>query len=256
MQASIMPMVDFTGDGIVDLTDLLIMIEYWGTHHPLYDIGPMPWGDGVVDVQDVAVLTEYLPRVVAHWALDEMDGTIACDSAGSNDGAVVGNPTWRPDLGQVAGALQLDGVEDCVLADYVLNPADGPFSVLAWVKGGAPGQVVVAQAKGATPGGNWLALAPSGGELMTELTLASRKTGALYSQAVVADGDWHCVGLVWDGLHRTLYVDGIQVAEDTQGGLASAHGAVNIGCGNTMAPGSYYCGLIDDVRIYNRAVKP
>ena len=59
-QVSINPIVDFNGDGIVDLADLLVMIEHWGTDHSFYDIGPMPWGDGVVDVNDLEVL-------VRHW---------------------------------------------------------------------------------------------------------------------------------------------------------------------------------------------
>ncbi|MHC4566151.1 MAG: hypothetical protein ACYTE3_10380, partial [Planctomycetota bacterium] len=52
--------VDFNGDGIVDSADVSLMIDYWGTDEPLYDIGPMPWGDGVVDVQDLIVLAGHL----------------------------------------------------------------------------------------------------------------------------------------------------------------------------------------------------
>jgi len=59
-QVSIKPVVDLSGDGIVDTADMCIMVDYWGTDEPLCDIGPMPWGDGVVDVQDLIVLAEYL----------------------------------------------------------------------------------------------------------------------------------------------------------------------------------------------------
>jgi len=59
-QAPIIPIVDLNGDGIVDATDMCIMIDYWGTDEPLCDIGPMPWGDGVVDVEDLIVLAEHL----------------------------------------------------------------------------------------------------------------------------------------------------------------------------------------------------
>ena len=38
--------------------------------------------------------------------------------------------------------------------------------------------------------------------------------------------------------------------------LPSSAGRVIIGCRKTMAPGTYWTGLIDDVRIYNRAVNP
>ena len=59
-QASIDPVVDLNGDGIVDATDVCIMVDYWGTDEPLCDIGPTPFGDGVVDAQDLVVLAEHL----------------------------------------------------------------------------------------------------------------------------------------------------------------------------------------------------
>ena len=59
-QATIIPIVDFNGDRIVDADDMCIMVDHWGEDYPLCDIGPMPWGDGVVDVQDLIVLAEHL----------------------------------------------------------------------------------------------------------------------------------------------------------------------------------------------------
>ena len=58
-QAPVLPIVDFNGDEIVDLDDLLVMIENWGTDNSLCDIGPMPWGDSVVDIEDLIVFMEY-----------------------------------------------------------------------------------------------------------------------------------------------------------------------------------------------------
>jgi hypothetical protein len=59
-QASITPIVDFNGDGIVDAVDMCIIVDNWGTDEPLCDIGPTPFGDGIVDVQDLIVLAEHL----------------------------------------------------------------------------------------------------------------------------------------------------------------------------------------------------
>ena len=59
-QVKYTPIIDFNGDGIVDVADVCIMIEHWLTDYPLCDIGPMPWGDGIVDVQDLTVLAEHL----------------------------------------------------------------------------------------------------------------------------------------------------------------------------------------------------
>ena len=61
---------------------------------------------------------------------------------------------------------------------------------------------------------------------------------------------------MWDGSYRTLYVDDITVAQDTQDGLGGSDNGLYIGCGYNMEPGTYFSGLIDDIRIYNRAVRP
>ena len=58
-QASIIPIVDFNGDGNINIDDLLIMMDNWSTDNSLCDIGPMPWGDGVVDIEDLRIFIEY-----------------------------------------------------------------------------------------------------------------------------------------------------------------------------------------------------
>jgi len=259
-QAPIIPIVDFNGDGIVDSDDMCIMVDYWGTNEPLCDIGPTPLGDGTVDVQDLIVLAEHLfedvndPTLIAHWPLDEAQGGIAYDNAGICDGTLLGVPVWQPDGGVVAGALQqFDGVDDYVSTDPVLNPANGAFSVVAWIMGGAPGQVVLSQADGS----NWLCLDSVEGYLMTELKGSGRLLSPpLVSESTITDGDWHRIGLVWDGSHRKLYVDDVAVAEDTQTNLEASENGLYIGAGTAMETGSFWSGLIDDIRIYNRAVIP
>ena len=74
----IIPIVDLNGDGIVDVADIGLMVEHWGTDEPLCDIGPMPWGDGIVDVQDLIVLAEHLfeefyPVEIEEVHVDEYD---------------------------------------------------------------------------------------------------------------------------------------------------------------------------------------
>jgi serine/threonine protein kinase/Tol biopolymer transport system component len=59
-RAPIVTIVDFNGDGKVDVADVAIMIEHWHTDYSLCDIGPMPWGDGFVDAQDLIVLAEHM----------------------------------------------------------------------------------------------------------------------------------------------------------------------------------------------------
>jgi len=260
-QVSIVPIVDFNGDGIVDSTDMCIMVDYWGTDEPLCDIGPMPWGDGIVDVQDLIVLAEHLfedYRLAARWKLDETEGDIAYDSVATNDAVVIGDAIWQPDGGQVNGALAFDGTDDYLSTDFVLNPMDGAFSVFVWIKGGAPGQVILSQVdapteRGLKPGSTWLGTDPSEGKFMAGLTHAVLP---LVSESVITDGNWHDIGLVYDGSSKYLYVDGAEVAKDDLDPLLGNDGGLYIGAGKNLEPGSFFSGLIDDVRIYNRAITP
>jgi len=159
---------------------------------------------------------------------------------------------WQPDAGKVGGALQCDGVDDVIVTQTVSGLGDGPFSIVLWIKGGAPGQVIVAQQGGA----KWLYLNPADGSLMTGLMGPGQNGRPLYSDVVITDDQWHRIGLVWDGTKRILCVDGEDVASDEQERPIVSGNGLNIGCGGNLAPGSYFSGMLDDVRIYNRAVKP
>jgi len=254
-QVPIIPIVDFNRDSIVDANDLCIMVNNWGTDNQLCDIGPMPWGDGIVDIQDLIVLADHLfedHRLVAHWKLDETTGDIAYDSVGDHDGAVNGEPIWQPNGGQVVGSIELDGIDNYISTPFILNPGKESIGVFAWIKGGLPGQVIISQI--GDPGDTWLCIDPLG-KLLTEL--GSMYFGVLTSETIVTDDQWHYVGLVYDmdKFHRLLYVDGVKETEDTTfvAGTIS-DGGLYIGASKDLDAGSFFSGLIDDVRIYNQAL--
>jgi hypothetical protein len=265
LQAPIVPQVDFNGDYQVDISDLIMLIENWGQNEPSLDMGPMPWGDGVVDAADLEVLMRYWgqdaydPHLLAHWSLDELEGDIAYDSAGENDAQLMGDALWHTDGGQVNGALELTGSDSYISTPLTLNPSDTVFSVFAWIKGVLPGQVILSQENG----GNWLSTEIETGHLRTDVSdpIVSSRRGTsgglpLICTTAITDGHWHRVGLVWDGSHRILYVDELEVARDTVSNLDQANGFFYIGAGSKLDAGSLWSGMIDDVRIYDRAVKP
>jgi hypothetical protein len=242
---------------------MCIIVDHWHTDYPLCDIAPAPCGDGIVDVQDLILLSEHLfedYRMIAHWKLDEIDGDIAYDNTGNYHGNLNGDPIWQPAGGMYDGALEYDGNDDYISTPFVLNPGKGSFSVFAWVKGGTPGQVIISQsntpgARGFIPGCTWLGINSSNGSLMTGLM--DTIFGALESDSVITDGQWHHIGLVYDRvlMKRQLYVDGAEVAEDTDfiGGVQTT-GGLHIGAEQGLDATSFFSGLIDDVRVYNMAL--
>jgi len=258
--APILPIVDFNGDGKVDGKEVLALAQHWGQSDRLLDIGLSPMGDGVIDVNDLTALAGYIgqdvndPTLIGHWALDETEGMAATDSAGNNHLTVFGNAAWQPTGGKIGGALELDAKSTFATSGKsVLDPSKGPFSVIAWVKGGAANRVIVSQASGA----DWLYLNQYG-MLATDLKSPSKTGKSLTSDAYILDGQWHRVVLTWDGTNRTLQMDGAEVARDTQSSLAASSGNLQIGVGRNFSLGTntFWSGLIDDVRIYNRAVQP
>ena len=80
---------------------------------------------------------------------------------------------------------------------------------------------------------------------------ATYATG-VFDKALNLDGidDWVSVG------NRILYVDGVEVARDTQDAVAPSGGGLHIGAGKNLETGTFWSDLIDDVRIYDRAVAP
>jgi lysophospholipase L1-like esterase len=248
---------DFNGDGKIDMEDLITLIDHWGKNEPALDVAPAPLGDGMVDRADLEVLMTFWeeeindPTLIAHWPLDEAAGGTAHNSVAGNDDFVIGDPVWQPVGGMVDGAIRLDGVDDYIIASPALNSEDGSFSVLAWVKGGAPDQGVMSEPMSA----NWLTI-DAEGKLMTELGGTALVVKPGIPGSTITDGNWHRIGVALDGSHVELYIDSVMVASDVQVDVGITASSLNIGVGKSYMPGSYWSGLIDDVRIYNRAVKP
>ena len=251
---------DFNDDGIVDIEDLIMLIEHWGQDEPSVDIVI----DGIIDVQDLEVLMSYWQQeifpfeLIGYWKLDVEEGDIAYNSIDDNHGILSGEPLWQPDGGKVDGALQFDGINDYISTDFVLDPWEGAFSVFAWIKGGAPGQVIISQTDGDGIGETWLGADALSGNLMTGLRPPGGRspTPPMVSDFVITDGQWHHVGIVITAHGvRNLYANGMRVASDAKGvALPYSNGGLYFGTSKTLDAASFFSGLIDDIRIYDVAL--
>ena len=71
--------------------------------------------------------------LVSHWKLDETSGTIATDSAGTNNGTLTNGPTWV--TGKLNNALSFDGTNDYVNAGNPASLTDiNVKTISAWIK--------------------------------------------------------------------------------------------------------------------------
>ncbi len=214
------------------------------------------WADGTVITGDVWSLSTGMQ--VAWWKLDEASGETAEDSAGNNDGRVVGDPQWQPSAGKIGGAMEFDGDGDYVEIGRESNfDIADQITVSAWIKVNQfdkEWQAVIAKGDSAwriqrNQNNNSLEFACSGLKIPS-----GAPWGNLYGEKNVNDGQWHHIAGVYDGSKMYLYVDGtVDTSQPASGRINTNDQPVYIG-ENSENTGRYWEGLIDDVRIYNYAL--
>jgi len=183
------------------------------------------------------------------------------DSAGSGYSGILYNEPIRQPSGGVfgGGALQFDGIDDYAQTD----DSDGKlqltsdYTLSVWVKASAiqndwAGVLCKCDSGGTT--NHWTVQFDNGSP---KRLVVSHPSGS-WDPNIPLDrlsGLWHHVGVVRDGGQMTAYLDGaVRKSESWAIGPGSGAGHLNFGVNRTTPGGSNYAGLIDDVRIYGRAL--
>jgi len=204
---------------------------------------------------DPLFVEESIAGLVSHWRFDEVSGAMAYDSAGDNDGTVYG-ATWT--TGQINGALNFDGVNDCVSLSSKL-PDMSSLTISAWVYYTGTGVGVIFM-DATCDGGNDLVFDMTG----DSIGIRADKSGSPlnYEGGGAVSGlnlanSWH--HLVWSmsPTQSNVYVDGELVATKNVLGKNTGYHAANpkIGkwwdqCNNK----NYFKGKIDALMIFDRAL--
>jgi len=226
--------------------------NYWNSGSPVTQ--ERYFDNIVVSTQPIGPAGE----LIAHWTFDEGSGTIAYDSVGNNDGTIYG-AQWTS--GQIGSALSFDGNGDYVdIADNAALQLPWALTVTAWVYpiyDGGDYYVDVVAVKGQNVG--W------GPQFNYRIAM---ETSNLYTWGVCRSGSelnmngggpeydtWQHLTLTADGTTCRAYINGIEVASRVAPGpyLTFPGYALQIG-GHGITNGRWFNGLIDDVRVYNRAL--
>jgi hypothetical protein len=203
--------------------------------------------------------TVELAGLVGWWKLDESEGTTAANSSGNdNNDKLIGDAKWQPSGGKIGGAILLDGDGDYI---HIANESNfdftGEVTLSAWIKTNQfdkEYQAIVTKGDSTwriqrNQDQDTLEFACSGLQVQS-----GNQYGALYGTKTVNDGKWHHIAGVYDGEKMYMYMDGIvDVSQSASGAIATNDYPVFIG-ENAEQTDRCWCGLIDDVRIYNYAL--
>jgi hypothetical protein len=255
-------LADFNCDGFVGFDDYSYIADVWLTTDPTADIAD-PFGQ--VDVLDLLVLTEewlsdlLIDSAVAYWTFDEASGSVATNTLpGGYDGTLMNMDDSDWVAGVDGNALDFDGVDDYVeVAGYKGITGTASRSCMAWIKTSTVNGSILIWGDTSVNGQRWdLRLQDFGGHpgrLMVSVKGAYRA-----SRQNLADGNWHHVAAVLeeDGTPSTadikLYIDGVADTDvDTVDYPINTAWLQDVTIGSSV---SYFNGLIDDVRIYDRAL--
>lgn len=198
--------------------------------------------------------------LVAYWSFDgpTVSGSTVSDvSSNNNNGTFSDGPTIG--IGRL-GQGAVFGAAGTLRVPYhsTLNPRD-EVSYAAWIKWDG-GRSQAFQLQTIIMNGAWnrsLRITESTHWNGARRLLLSINIGGvereLYSDGEVMIGEWNHVVATYDGSTAALYINGALAGSASYSGqIISSTGPTDIGSENNI--GSRYSGLLDEVRIYNRAI--
>ncbi|MEM7454635.1 MAG: LamG-like jellyroll fold domain-containing protein, partial [Planctomycetota bacterium] len=250
-----------TGADIAASDDLTGHADLGGDWDLEYTVGVVETGIAFSrDAQDSWNFTlDISSNLVAHYEFEEGSGTTAGDStANSNDGTLINSPTWSTDA--AVGSHSLDFTNDSggssvvrVLDNAALDFGTGDFTASFWYQTTQlpPGEATVV---------GWEGFAPDGFDLYTDnfgdinFRVEGTSGNMVDWAATPLDGNWHLITATRSGSTFSIYIDGVFQVSDTSS-VGSVNFASNLMFGAAGDSSSQeFDGLIDDVRIYNRAL--
>jgi glucose/arabinose dehydrogenase/chitodextrinase len=193
------------------------------------------------------------PGLVGAWAFAEGNGTTTADSSGNGNAGTLVGASWTP-LGRYGSALSFSGAGSTVrVADSASLDLTTAMTLSAWIEPTASqsGWKTILQHEtdayflnaSNTDG----PLRPSGGGTL------GGNTQYLSGPTANPVNAWTNVALSYDGATLRLFINGTQVSSRAaSGAIQTTNSPLWIG-GNSPY-GEYFQGLIDEVRVYNRAL--
>jgi hypothetical protein len=218
----------------------------------------------VVMAAVVPVQADLQDGLVAYFKLDEGSGTMAADASGNgNDGTLIGT-----NLGWVTGydgaALGCTAPNGTDVGDRLEFPTTGMSAtagtVALWTYLSDPqpassGRYLFGHTTQPQFNNRIQVYMQDGTNASWKLDIGLG--GSHTAKADIMDlplKEWVQVVLTWDNGNYVVYVNNARVDSGTYSGLTGIHPIANFGNDGSSAPYEAFSGMIDDARVYNRAI--
>jgi hypothetical protein len=243
----------------------------------------MLYSQGVSKMNVAPSGTNLTTGLVGYWTFDgkNMTSNVADSSGQGNHGNLSGQAATTTASGKLGQSLRFDGTNDYVIVGnesaFDFERTD-PFTISMWLKPTVSDTTIqVPFSKGADSspyqGISWVTNYANTGTNAGHMTIMIANnigSNSLRPTTVSAtnlnDGSWHHYTLIYDGSSVLagvrLYQDGVSLALNEGFGVSTltdsilTNSAVSLGARSDGAPTNqeFYNGLMDDVRVYNRAL--
>lgn len=188
-------------------------------------------------------------QLIAHWSLNENQGTTATDETGRNHG-VIFQPEWT--TGISGSCLKFNGTSTYVSIpnSASLNPVES-ISMMAWVKASENKTTKIVQ-KGDWDGhglgqGKW------DGWQASIRTADDQSHSLHWLGGLPVFNEWYHLAMTYDGSILKFYVNGqLRNSKAVQGQLKVNGRTVSIGSDNGAQ--KFFTGAIDEVKILGKAL--
>jgi hypothetical protein len=189
---------------------------------------------------------------VAAYGFNEGAGTAASDASGTGNSGVITGATWSA-AGKYGGALSFNGTSNWVTVNDAasLDLTTG-MTLEAWVKPSALADWRTVLLK---ENGSGLVYALYASDAASRPSGWVRRSGDVNvtASSALPLNTWSHLAVTSDGANVRLFINGTQVAtRASTGAIAVSASPLRIG-GNAVWS-EYFAGLIDEVRVYNRAL--
>ncbi|HXI84263.1 MAG TPA: LamG-like jellyroll fold domain-containing protein, partial [Verrucomicrobiae bacterium] len=206
----------------------------------------------------ITVLGNLFDGLLAHWKLDESAGTVAADSAGTNNGTLTGF-NFTTNSGHVSGilsnALSFDGVDDFVALDGNQIDLTNNFTVTAWLyprNASTAGAFISVRSFYLASGFRFFIYNNS---VFVQGQTTVGWQASTFGAGAIQNGNWYHVAVVYDDSFITVYVNGVSLGSADWGGdmIMNTNSFSRIGSDATEGA-DYFNGVIDDVMLFERAL--